>query len=70
MVERTIREVEPGDPVNDVLEALAGGKPFVFIVVSAEDSGGIDLKVETGGGVRNADDIRNILQLTEGALGD
>jgi phosphoribosylformimino-5-aminoimidazole carboxamide ribonucleotide (ProFAR) isomerase len=66
--EVTQREIEPGDPVNDVLNALAGGKPFLFVVASADDEGHIDLKIETGGGVRNTEDIRNILRLTEGAL--
>lgn len=63
--EVTQREVNPGDPVNDVLNALAGGKPFLFVVASVDTEGGIDLRVETGGGVRNTDDIRNILRLTE-----
>ena len=69
MTEVTQQEVEPGDPVNDVLNTLAQGKPFLFVVAEVDEDGGIGLKVETGGGVRNVDDIRNILRLTEKALG-
>lgn len=68
--EVTHREVEPGDPVNDVLNVLAQGKPFLFLVASVDEGGHIDLKMETGGGVRNVDDIRNILRLAGGALDD
>lgn len=63
----SMREIEPGDTKNDILNTLAAGRPWVFLSASVDDDG-IDMSVETGGGVRDVATIRKMLTLTLDAL--
>lgn len=51
------------EPLSDVLNALAGGKPFVFLVADTDGEAKIALSCETGGGIRNGQDVRHLLEL-------
>lgn len=69
-VEKTVTEVEPGDTRNDVLDTLAEGEPWVFIIARIDRaSGELALKVEVGGGIPDEETIRNLLEKTIRALG-
>jgi hypothetical protein len=59
--------VPPGDTKNDILETLAGGQPWVFIVAGGEGTD-LDLKVETGGGIRDTVLLRALLEKTLAAM--
>ncbi len=61
-------EVPPGDTRSEILETLGGGHPFVFVVCQIDGDGSLDLKVETGGGVRDAATVRSLLEKTLAAL--
>lgn len=52
-----------GDVRDDVLHTFAKGRPYVFIVATSDDDGNVTLGIETGGGVRDSRDVRNILEL-------
>jgi hypothetical protein len=57
----TESEVPEGDPRNGVLEALAGGNPWLFVTSDLDSEGGLSLRVETGGGIASAATVRNML---------
>jgi len=61
-------EIPEGDTRNEVLETLAGGHPWVFVICEIDDEGGLNLKCETGGGVRDAATVRSLLEKTLAAL--
>lgn len=52
----------PGDIENRVLEALAGGEPFVFVVGRLDHAGGIDLRVATQ--LPDAESVKALLRKT------
>lgn len=70
MTEYQETEVDETDTETKVLEALADGQPFVFIVVKdiPEDPNGFNLRVGVGGGVSRPDTIKAILEKTLEAL--
>lgn len=70
MTEYRETETDESDVETKVLEALADGQPFVFIVVEdiPEDPNGFNLRVDIGGGVRTSNAARGILQKTLEAL--
>jgi hypothetical protein len=61
-------EVDGSDLENRVLETLAEGHPFVFIVANVDTEGHIDLRVATGGGIPDTETIKNLLHKTLAAL--
>lgn len=68
MTEYKETEVPEGDTRSEILETLAGGHPHVMITARIDTDGQIDLKVDTGGGVRNASTVRALLEKTLAAL--
>lgn len=60
--------VDANDPQNSVLEALAKGQPWVFVVANDAPGDGVALKVETGGGIRDSAMLRNLVEMTLKAL--
>lgn len=68
MAEVAQYEIGPGDTRNDVLNTLAGGKPWVMVTASNAPGDDLDISVETGGGIRNVTMIRNLLTATLNAL--
>lgn len=60
--------IDPGDdPKQDILETMAKGKPWAFIV--ADHAGdGIGLQVNVGGGIRDGETIRSLLRMTINAI--
>lgn len=67
-IEYSEEEIDPGeDPRQDMLEHLASGKPWVFVV--ADHCGdGIGLKVNVGGGIPDGATVRRLLEMTLKAL--
>lgn len=63
-------EVEPGDTRGDILETMARGNPFAFIV--ATDSPGVpdgfNITVEVGGGIADNQTLRRLLEKSLEAL--
>jgi hypothetical protein len=57
-----------GDAEGRVLESLANGEPYVFIVTTIEDDGSLSLRVAVGGGLGSPSTIRSILAKTMAAL--
>lgn len=51
------------EPLSDVLNALAGGKPFVFLVADVDSEANVRLSCEVGGGIRDGQDVRHLLEL-------
>ena len=68
MIEYKETEAPQGDTRSEILETLAGGHPHVMITCRIDDEGAIDLKVDTGGGVRDAGTVRALLEKTLAAL--
>lgn len=61
-IERSEEIIDPGtDLKQDMLDLLAGGEPWVFVVADTEAEGGAVLRVNAGGAVHSSDDIRRIL---------
>jgi phosphoribosylformimino-5-aminoimidazole carboxamide ribonucleotide (ProFAR) isomerase len=62
--------VDPGENTEgDVLDALAGGHPHIFIIAKiVPPTGEIDLTVSVGGGIGSADTLRAVLEKTLRAL--
>lgn len=60
--------IEPGqNELQDQLEQLAGGKPWVLIV--ADHAGdGLGLKVNCGGGIASAEMLNHLLWLALGGV--
>jgi hypothetical protein len=56
------------DAETTVLNALAGGHPYVFVVTEILGDGCLDLKLSVGGGVRESSTIRTILEKVLEAL--
>jgi hypothetical protein len=67
--EVSTHDVDPADPKNNMLNLLADGKPWLFLTAD-HDGPGLAMSVETGGGVRDINMIRNMLTLTLDALPD
>lgn len=67
MTKYTETQVPAGDTKNDILETLAGGQPWAFIVAGGEGTD-LDLKVETGGGIRDTALLRALLEKTLAAM--
>lgn len=55
------------DTETQVLNALAGGKPYVFLVGDL-DGEKIELRIACGGGVGSARDIRTMFDLAQSQL--
>lgn len=67
MTEYKETQVPDGDTRNDVLELLASGKPWAFIIAGGKGKD-LDLSVEVGGGIADAATLRNLLDKTLRAL--
>lgn len=67
-VEYTETLVGEDDTGGNVLEALAQGHPYVFIVCRIVSDGQLDFSVNVGGGVADAETTKNILRKAIGAL--
>lgn len=67
-VQYSEEEIDPGDDARqDMLEHLAGAKPWVFVV--ADHAGdGIGLEVNCGGGITDATVLRRLLTMAADAL--
>lgn len=70
MTQYTETEVPAGETRGQVLEMFAEGSPHVFVICHIDEDGQIDLKVETGGGIRGVKDVRVLLEKTLEALPD
>lgn len=62
-IEYSEEEIDPGDDARqDMLEHLAAGKPWVFVVANHAGDG-IGLQVNCGGGVSDAKTLHKLLSL-------
>jgi hypothetical protein len=61
-------EVLEGDTRSEVLELLAENHPWVFVYAAFDEDGAMDLKLECGGGIRDAATVRALLEKTLAAL--
>ncbi len=63
MAEYTETDLDSTDVENVVLEALAGGNPFAFLVTRIDrETGDLDMRIATGGGIPDVRTLRNMLE--------
>lgn len=57
------------DTRGEVLDQLCDHNPWVLVIAALAEDGGMDLKVEMGGGITDAETIKTLLRKTLTALG-